>query len=78
MRAPSLVLLTGSLALVCAAGCGLKSPLYLPTAEQERETAERERALQERERREQEAEKQPPPASTQPPAQSAPAGAPAN
>jgi predicted small lipoprotein YifL len=42
----------GLLALATNAGCGLKGPLYLPTAEQQRETAEREAALAERERRE--------------------------
>ena len=31
-------------------GCGLRGPLYLPTAEQEREQAERKRRLEERER----------------------------
>jgi len=30
--------------------CGLRGPLYLPTAEQEREQAERKRRLEERER----------------------------
>jgi predicted small lipoprotein YifL len=31
-------------------GCGLRGPLYLPTAEQEREQADRKRRLEERER----------------------------
>jgi predicted small lipoprotein YifL len=39
--------------LVLLQGCGLKGPLYLPTAEQKREIAERERLLQEREARRQ-------------------------
>jgi predicted small lipoprotein YifL len=68
----------------CASGCGLKAPLYIPTAEEERELAERKRALEERERREREE----PPASTssappqapgtQPPAPVDPAGPPRN
>jgi len=80
MRA--LITLAGLLACVAPAGCGLKGPLYLPTAEELRETAERERALEERERIERNGNTspatQPPPASTQPPAQAAPPGAPAN
>ena len=45
MRSLSLVL---ALALLLQ-GCGLRGPLYLPTAEQEREQAERKRRLEERE-----------------------------
>ena len=40
------------LALASLAGCGLKGPLYIPTAEQREELAERERLLREREERE--------------------------
>jgi len=39
--------------VVLLQGCGLKGPLYLPTADQKRETAERERLLKEREARRQ-------------------------
>jgi len=72
------------LAQACASGCGLKAPLYIPTAEEEREVAERKRALEERERREREeppasTSSAPPPApSTQPPAPVDPAGPPRN
>jgi predicted small lipoprotein YifL len=52
MRACPSLMFWVMLALACSAGCGLKGPLYLPTAEQQRETAEREAALAERERRE--------------------------
>jgi predicted small lipoprotein YifL len=57
MRAALLALLLGCL----LPGCGLKGPLYIPTAQQERETAELEQKLKEREQREQEAARQPPP-----------------
>ena len=39
--------------LVLLQGCGLKGPLYLPTAQQKRDIAERERLLREREARRQ-------------------------
>ena len=53
MHASRRTVLVLLLAQVCSAGCGLKGPLYIPTAEQEREIAARKRALEERERREQ-------------------------
>jgi predicted small lipoprotein YifL len=37
--------------LLLLQGCGLKGPLYLPTAKQKQDMAERERLLQEREAR---------------------------
>ena len=78
-----------AIAQACAAGCGLKGPLYIPTAEEEREMAERERALEERARRERAGEPAaqtpapatpgPPPASsTQSPAQVKPESLPTN
>jgi predicted small lipoprotein YifL len=39
-------------ALASLAGCGLKGPLYIPTAKQREELAERKRLLREREERE--------------------------
>jgi predicted small lipoprotein YifL len=77
------------IAQACGAGCGLKGPLYLPTAEEEREMAERERALEERERRERKGQPAPaapapatpappPPPSTQSPAQVNPGSLPTN
>jgi predicted small lipoprotein YifL len=68
----------------CASGCGLKGPLYIPTAEEERELAERKRALEERERREREeqpASTNPAPpqaSSTEPPARVEPGSVPTN
>jgi predicted small lipoprotein YifL len=84
MRALRGIALLLLLAQACAAGCGLKGPLYIPTAEEERELAERKRALEERERREREEQPDstgpaPPQASsTQPPARGDPASPPTN
>jgi predicted small lipoprotein YifL len=44
----SLLLVLAFAALV--QGCGLRGPLYLPTAEEEREQVERQRRLEERQR----------------------------
>lgn len=62
MRRALLALLLG----LALQGCGLKGPLYLPTAEERRETAEREQALKEREARERTERAQPPPAAPSP------------
>jgi predicted small lipoprotein YifL len=89
MRALRRTVVILSIAQVCASGCGLKGPLYIPTAEEERELAERKRALEERERRERKGQAAsttpaattpaPPPASsTEPPAQVDPGSVPTN
>jgi len=89
MRALRRTAILLSIALACTAGCGLKGPLYVPTAEEEREQAERKRALEERERRErsgQPASTAPAPStpaapqasSTEPPAPVDPGSAPTN
>jgi predicted small lipoprotein YifL len=69
MRTTLLALLLG----LCLPGCGLKGPLYLPTAEERRELAEREQALKEREARERTERAQPPPRPAPPPPTDAPA-----
>ena len=84
MRALHRTVILLLIAQACASGCGLKGPLFIPTAEEERELAERKRALEERERREREEQPDsttpaPPQASsTQPPARADPAGPPTN
>ena len=56
-RAPFLAVFV---TLFPAAGCGLKGPLYLPTAQQLRDEADRIRELEERERLEGQAAQAPP------------------
>jgi len=52
---PLLVLLLASALLQ---GCGLKGPLYIPTAAEQREMADRKKRLEEREAREKQQQQQ--------------------
>jgi predicted small lipoprotein YifL len=89
MRALRRTVIFVLLAQACASGCGLKGPLFIPTAEEERELAERKRALEERERRERTGQAAattpaattpaaPPASSTEPPARVEPGSVPTN